>query len=455
MKRRVLYEEDRRKGSRATPQKRGRGAYEEDRRKGSRATPDIGGGTNMNPRYAAVRDDLQASIMNRIDFSREVPDKEVLDLIDERLTVDAPGDLILFTLEEKKRLRQELFHSIRRLDVLQDLLEDASVTEIMVNGPDSIFIEKGGELFPYPGSFSSAEKLEDVIQQIVGASNRVVNTASPIVDCRLRNGDRVNVVLAPVAVNGPILTIRRFPEKPITMGDLLRFGSLSEETAGFLGRCVRAGLNIFISGGTGSGKTTFLNVLSDSIDPRERVITIEDNAELQIRHVPNLVQMEARNANVEGCVPISIRDLIKASLRMRPDRIIVGEVRGPEAIDMVQCLNTGHDGSMSTGHANSARDMLSRLETMILMGMDLPISAVRGQLASGIDLIVHLGRLRDRSRKVLEIAEVTGMEDGQIALSTLYRFTETGEENGKITGIWSKENEIAHRFKFEMAGIPV
>ena len=409
----------------------------------------------MNPRYAAVRDDLQASIMNRIDFSREVPDKEVLDLIDERLTVDAPGDLLFFTLEDKKRLRQDLFHSIRRLDVLQDLLEDASVTEIMVNGPDSIFIERGGELFPYPGSFSSAEKLEDVIQQIVGASNRVVNTASPIVDCRLRNGDRVNVVLAPVAVNGPILTIRRFPERPITMGDLLQFGSLSEEVARFLGRCVRAGLNIFISGGTGSGKTTFLNVLSDSIDPGERVITIEDNAELQIRHVPNLVQMEARNANVEGCRPIRIRDLIKASLRMRPDRIIVGEVRGPEAIDMVQCLNTGHDGSMSTGHANSARDMLARLETMILMGMDLPISAVRGQLASGIDLIVHLGRLRDRSRKVLEIAEVTGMEGGQITLSTLYRFTETGEENGKITGIWSKENEITHRFKFEMAGIPV
>ena len=306
-------------------------------------------GAGRAPRadYAAVRDDLQASIMNRIDFSREVPDKEVLDLIDERLTVDAPGDLLFFTLEDKKRLRQDLFHSIRRLDVLQDLLEDASVTEIMVNGPDSIFIERGGELFPYPGSFSSAEKLEDVIQQIVGASNRVVNTASPIVDCRLRNGDRVNVVLAPVAVNGPILTIRRFPERPITMGDLLQFGSLSEEVARFLGRCVRAGLNIFISGGTGSGKTTFLNVLSDSIDPGERVITIEDNAELQIRHVPNLVQMEARNANVEGCRPISIRDLIKASLRMRPDRIIVGEVRGPEAIDMVQCLNTGHLGFSS------------------------------------------------------------------------------------------------------------
>ena len=409
----------------------------------------------MNPQYAAVRGDLLASITDRIDFSREVPDKEVLDMIDERLTVDAPRDLILFTLEEKKRLRQDLFHSIRRLDVLQDLLEDTAVTEIMVNGPDHIFVEKAGELMPYPGRFSSAEKLEDVIQQIVGASNRVVNTASPIVDCRLRNGDRVNVVLAPVAVNGPILTIRRFPERPITMEDLLRFGSLSGEIAEFLGRCVRAGLNIFISGGTGSGKTTFLGALSDCIDAGERVITIEDNAELQIRHVPNLVQMEARNANVEGCRPISIRDLIKASLRMRPDRIIVGEVRGPEAIDMIQAMNTGHDGSMSTGHANSARDMLARLETMILMGMDLPVSAVRGQLAAGIDLIVHLGRLRDRSRKVLEIAEVTGLRDGQITLSTLYRFAETGEKDGKIEGTWNRENEIAQRIKFEMAGIPV
>ena len=414
-------------------------------------------GAGQAPRadYAAVRDDLQASIMNRIDFSREVPDKEVLDLIDERLTVDAPGNLLLFTLEDKKRLRQELFHSIRRLDVLQDLLEDDAVTEIMVNGPDNIFVERAGELFPYPGSFSSAEKLEDVIQQIVGASNRVVNTASPIVDCRLRNGDRVNVVLAPVAVNGPILTIRRFPAKPITMEDLLRFGSLSGEIADFLGRCVRAGLNIFISGGTGSGKTTFLNVLSDCIDPGERVITIEDNAELQIRNVPNLVQMEARNANVEGCRPITIRDLIKSSLRMRPDRIIVGEVRGPEAIDMIQAMNTGHDGSMSTGHANSAADMLSRLETMILMGMELPISAVRGQLSSGIDMIVHLGRLRDRSRKLLEVVEVTGMEEGQIKLSALYRFRETGEKDGRIIGCWEKENEITHRFKFERAGISV
>ena len=409
----------------------------------------------MNPLYTSVRDSLRASITSRIDFSREVPDREVLDMIDSQLTLDAPPELLLFTLEDKKKLRQDLFHSIRRLDVLQDLLEDTEVTEIMVNGPDKIFVEKAGELFPYPGGFSSAEKLEDVIQQIVGAANRVVNTASPIVDCRLQNGDRVNVVLAPAAVNGPILTIRRFPEQPITMEDLIRFGSVSEEIAEFLGRCVRAGLNIFISGGTGAGKTTFLNVLSDCVDPRERVITIEDNAELQIRHIPNLVQMEARNANVEGCRPISIRDLIKASLRMRPDRIIVGEVRGPEAIDMIQAMNTGHDGSMSTGHANSAADMISRLETMILMGMDLPVSAARGQLASALDLIVHLGRLRDRSRKLLEITEVLGIDNGQLALSTLYRFTETGEENGKIVGTWNRENEIFHRFKFEMAGIPV
>ena len=391
----------------------------------------------MNPSYTAIRDEIRSSIMQKIDFSREVPDSEVLDLIDRQLTNGGEDPVILMPLEEKKRLRQELFHSIRRMDVLQDLLEDPEVTEIMVNG------------------FSSPEKLEDVIQQIVGASNRVVNTSSPIVDCRLENGDRVNVVLNPIAVNGPILTIRRFPQDPITMNDLLRFGSITEEVAEFLGKCVRAGLNIFISGGTGSGKTTFLNVLSDCIDPGERVITIEDNAELQIRHVPNLVQMEARNANVEGCRPISIRELIRASLRMRPDRIVVGEVRGPEAIDMIQAMNTGHDGSMSTGHANSARDMLARLETMILMGMELPIPAIRGQLASGIDVIVHLGRLRDRSRKLLEVAEVMGMESGQIVLSTLYRFTETGEENGKIVGVWRKENEITHRFKFEMAGIDI
>lgn len=405
--------------------------------------------------YLASRDALRERIMSRIDFSRKVEDKEVLDLIDDHITSSVPAMLENLSVEEKKKLRQDLFHSIRRLDVLQELVEDPQITEIMVNGPNSIFIEKAGELRPCKAVFSSMGKLEDVIQQIVGESNRVVNTSSPIVDCRLANGDRVNVVLHPVAVNGPILTIRRFPQKPITMEDLLHFGSISEEVSAFLAKCVKAGLNIFISGGTGSGKTTFLNVMSDCIGTDERVITIEDNAELQIRHVPNLVQLEARNANVEGCRPITIRDLIKSSLRMRPDRIIVGEVRGPEAIDMIQAMNTGHDGSMSTGHANSAADMLSRLETMILMGMELPISAVRGQLSSGIDMIVHLGRLRDRSRKLLEVVEVTGMEEGQIKLSALYRFRETGEKDGRIIGCWEKENEITHRFKFERAGISV
>ena len=405
--------------------------------------------------YLASRDALRERIMSRIDFSRKVEDKEVLDLIDDHITSSVPAMLENLSVEEKKKLRQDLFHSIRRLDVLQELVEDPQITEIMVNGPNSIFIEKAGELRPCKAVFSSMGKLEDVIQQIVGESNRVVNTSSPIVDCRLANGDRVNVVLHPVAVNGPILTIRRFPQKPITMEDLLHFGSISEEVSAFLAKCVKAGLNIFISSGTGSGKTTFLNVMSDCIGTEERVITIEDNAELQIRHVPNLVQLEARNANVEGCRPITIRDLIKSSLRMRPDRIIVGEVRGPEAIDMIQAMNTGHDGSMSTGHANSAADMLSRLETMILMGMELPISAVRGQLSSGIDMIVHLGRLRDRSRKLLEVVEVTGMEEGQIKLSALYRFRETGEKDGRIIGCWEKENEITHRFKFERAGISV
>ena len=264
----------------------------------------------------------------------------------------------------------------------------------------------------------------------MSACNRVVNESSPIVDARLGNGDRVNVVLPPVALNGPIVTIRRFPEKPIRMEDLLSLGSVPENIAAFLNCIVRAGYNIFISGGTGSGKTTFLNALSEFIPGDERVITIEDNAELQIRHIENLVRLEARNANVEGCRPIGIRDLIRSALRMRPDRVIVGEVRGSEAIDMIQAMNTGHDGSLSTGHANSARDMLARLETMVLMGMDLPLPAIRGQLASAIDVIIHLGRLRDRSRKLLEICEVTGMENGQITTAPLFRFHEQDETGG-------------------------
>ena len=401
--------------------------------------------------YELVRDGIHGAIMKGIDFSRSVEDEEVLGLIDEEI-IRAKREREL-SLDEMKQMRMELFNAIRRLDVLQELIEDSSVTEIMINGPDHIFIERGGKILRTDRTFVSKEKLEDVVQQIVSACNRVVNESTPIVDARLGNGDRVNVVLPPVALNGPIVTIRRFPEKPIRMEDLLGFGSIPDNIAQFLSCIVRAGYNIFISGGTGSGKTTFLNALSEYIPAGERVITIEDNAELQIRHIENLVRLEARNANVEGCRPISIRDLIRSALRMRPDRIIVGEVRGSEAIDMVQAMNTGHEGSLSTGHANSAQDMLARLETMILMGMDLPLPAIRGQLASAIDVIIHLGRLRDRTRKLLEICEVTGMENGRIVTVPLFRFREKAEKDGKIIGTWEQYGQLMSRDKLAMAGV--
>ena len=408
-------------------------------------------GTNGVSTYTQTREEIHDAVIHGIDFSRSVEDKEVLELIDDEIVrAKRAGNL---SLDEMKKMRQELFNAIRRLDILQDLIEDSSVTEIMINGPDNIFVEREGRVSRTDMAFVSKEKLEDVVQQIVSACNRVVNESSPIVDARLGNGDRVNVVLPPVALNGPIVTIRRFPEKPIRMEDLLAFGSLSEEIAAFLNCIVRAGYNIFISGGTGSGKTTFLNALSEYIPAGERIITIEDNAELQIRHIENLVRLEARNANVEGCRPITIRDLIKSALRMRPDRIVVGEVRGSEAIDMIQAMNTGHDGSMSTGHANSAGDMLARLETMILMGMDLPLPAIRGQIASAIDLIVHLGRLRDRSRKLLEISEVTGMQDGCIMTAPIFRFCENGEKDGKIIGSWERTGRLSSRDKLAMAGV--
>ena len=408
-------------------------------------------GMNGVSTYTQTREEIHDAVIHGIDFSRSVEDKEVLELIDDEIIrAKRAGNL---SLDEMKKMRQELFNAIRRLDILQDLIEDSSVTEIMINGPDNIFVEREGRVSRTDMAFVSKEKLEDVVQQIVSACNRVVNESSPIVDARLGNGDRVNVVLPPVALNGPIVTIRRFPEKPIRMEDLLAFGSLSEDIAAFLNCIVRAGYNIFISGGTGSGKTTFLNALSEYIPAGERIITIEDNAELQIRHIENLVRLEARNANVEGCRPITIRDLIKSALRMRPDRIVVGEVRGSEAIDMIQAMNTGHDGSMSTGHANSAGDMLARLETMILMGMDLPLPAIRGQIASAIDLIVHLGRLRDRSRKLLEISEVTGMQDGCIMTAPIFRFCENGEKDGKIIGSWERTGRLSSRDKLAMAGV--
>lgn len=395
---------------------------------------------------------LRAKLAESIDYSTEKSDEEIQELIDEMLIRESKAAPIGVT--DRQQLRRELFHAIRKLDVLQDLVDDAHITEIMINGPEHIFIEKDGRLYRSELRFESQEQLQNVIQQIVAECNRVVNEASPIVDARLRNGSRVNVVLNPVALNGPIVTIRRFPDKPIMMEDLIAYGSVTREVCEWLRRLVQAKYNIMISGGTGSGKTTFLNALSYYIPEDERIITIEDNAELQILGLPNLVRMEKRNVNVEGCSEITIRDLIKTSLRMRPDRIIVGEVRGGEAFDMMQCLNTGHDGSMSTGHANSSRDMLSRLENMILMGMEIPLTAIRQQIASGIDIIVHLGRLRDKSRKVLEITEVLGYEDDRISLKPLYQYVETGEDaDGKVLGTLQKKGELYYVEKLQAAGL--
>ncbi|MDD6657922.1 MAG: CpaF family protein [Lachnospiraceae bacterium] len=379
-------------------------------------------------------------------------DEEIRDLIDD--CVLRVGKTQKLSLQIKNRLQRELFATIRQLDVLEEFLADNSVTEIMVNGPDCIFIERGGMLTKVDVHFESQEKLTDVIQQIVAKVNRVVNEASPIVDARLSGGARVHVVMPPIALNGPILTIRRFPDHPICVEDYYRFGSLNEEVMEFIKKLIKAKYNIFISGGTGSGKTTFLNVLSGFIPTDERIVTIEDNAELQIRNIENLVRLETRNANIEGCLPITIRDLIKASLRMRPDRIIVGEIRGAEAIDLLMAMNTGHDGSLSTGHANSAKDMLTRLETMVLMGMDMPLDAIRRQIASAVDIIIHLGRLRDHSRKLLEIVEVVGYVNHEIVLSPLYTFVEEGcTKEGKIQGSFIKKEALIHTEKCISAGI--
>lgn len=407
--------------------------------------------TDRDEFLKTCRSEVREKVLQRIDFANEVSDGQVLTLIDEEVTELASAKGLL--LDEMTHLRQKVYHSLRKLDILQDLIDDPSITEIMINGPEHIFIEKAGRTQRIALQFSSAERLLDVVTKVVSGCNRVVNEASPIADARLPNGDRVNVVLSPAALNGPILTIRRFPEHPIELEDLIRFGSVSEEIAKYLGQLVKAGYNIFISGGTGSGKTTFLNALSADIPVQERVITIEDNAELQIRHIPNLVRLEARNANVEGCTPISIRDLIRTSLRMRPDRIIVGEVRGQEALDMIQAMNTGHDGSMSTGHANSAADMMSRLEVMVLQGADLPIAAIRSQIASAIDVVVHLGRLRDKSRRLLEVSEITGIRNGEIQLNRLFMFHERGETDGRIEGEWIREGTLCRTSKLELSGI--
>ncbi len=402
--------------------------------------------------YAQMRRELGAKVRERLDFGRDYTDEEVENVIDEVILEQETR--VCYPVELLRQLKQEIFDSMRRLDILQIFVEDPTVTEIMINGMEHIFVEQQGRLRELDVKFESMERLQDVIQQIVAGCNRVVNESSPIVDARLENGSRVNIVMKPVALNGPIITIRRFPEHPITMKQLILNHSISTEAAAFLEKLVLAGYNIFISGGTGSGKTTFLNVLSCFIPSEERVITIEDSAELQLQGLPNLVRMETRNGNVEGCNEITMRELIRSSLRMRPDRIIVGEVRGAEAIDMLQCMNTGHDGSMSTGHANSGADMLSRLENMVLMGLEIPLPAIRQQIASGIDILVHLGRLRDKSRKVLEITEITGCEEGKIQLNPLYAFEEEGQDDsGNVIGQLCRKGELQRENKLKAAGL--
>lgn len=397
--------------------------------------------------------ELRKIVSNRIDLTRDLTDNDIRDVISDIIKEQSAERYI--TLKEKKEIMDGIFNSMRGLDVLQPLVDDPSVTEIMINSYDEIFIEQNGRLFKKDISFGTNEKLENVIQNIVSKVNRTVNESTPIVDARLQDGSRVNVVLPPIALNGPTVTIRKFPEDPMTVQQLINYKSITPEVAELLERMVKAKYNIFISGGTGSGKTTFLNAISNFIPHDERVITIEDSAELQIKGVDNLVRLETRNANMEGKGEITIRDLIKSSLRMRPERIVVGEVRGPEALDMLQAMNTGHDGSLSTGHSNSTHDMLSRLETMVLTGASIPLDAIRQQIASAVDIIIQLSRLRDKSRRTIEICEVLDYKDGEIRLNPLYKFEEQGEdENKKIIGELKRtKNKMVNIQKFLSAGL--
>lgn len=411
----------------------------------------------MKEDYAEFREIYQ-KLMKELDMSRELKDEEIYEQID-RLMSDGRGER-RYGLKKRNQLRTQLFNAVRRLDILQELVEDERITEVMVNGMDGIFIEVDGRVRKWDKCFYSQQKIEDLVQTIAARCNRIVNATVPIADARLENGARVSIVLPPVALNGPIITIRQFPSKPILMEQLMNWNAVTKEAVDFLKNLVAAGYNIFISGGTGSGKTTFLNALSDYIPKDERIITIEDNAELQIQGVNNLVRLEARKENTQGEHAITIRDLIKASLRLRPDRVIVGEVRGTEVIDMLQAMNTGHDGSMSTGHGNSPQDMLMRLETMILLEQDLPVAAVRRQIVSGIDIMVHLGRMRDKTRKVLEILEIAGYEyeTGEILTNTLFAFEEEKGEGGngggkKVKGQLVKKGELQNKKKLERAGI--
>ena len=395
--------------------------------------------------------ELRSQIRSSIDFSGSLSDEELMMKTEDKVFEWCKEHPI--TALEKVKLVRRLFYSFRGLDIVQPLMDDPAVSEIMINSHSEIFVERGGVLSQLGIGFESKERLEDLIQIVVSGVNRIVNESSPIVDARLKDGSRVHIVLPPVALKGPCMTIRKFPEKRMTMGDLIEKGTLTAEADQFLRELVEAKFNIFVSGGTGTGKTTFLNALSDYIPSDERIVTIEDSAELQLRSISNLVSLETRNANTEGKGEITIRDLIRASLRMRPNRIIIGEVRGGEALDMLQALNTGHEGSISTGHGNSAKDMFSRLETMVLSAADLPLPVIRQQLASAIDIIVHLTRTRDRSRKVMEISEVIGVSHGEVQLSPLFQFEDEGDWNGKVKGELKRtEKKLIRTDKLEAAG---
>lgn len=401
-----------------------------------------------------IRTEITRRIDSQVAASGGIDDDELCRLIDE---VMLDRQYAACTVSEKAELRQDIFNSIKRLDIIQNLLDDDSVTEIMINGYRDIFVERGGKMERYGREFISRERLLDVVQRIAARSNKIVNEATPIIDTRLEDGSRVNIVMFPIAIDGPAVTIRKFYDNPLTMGKLIELGAITAEAARFLERLVAARYNIFISGGTGSGKTTFLNALSDYIPKDERIITIEDSAELKLMGVENLVRLEARSANMEGRNAVTIRDMIRASLRMRPSRIIVGEVRGGEALDMLQAMGTGHDGSLSTGHANGPEELMLRLETMVLMAVDMPVEAIRSQIAAGVDIVVHLERMGDGSRKVVEISEIKGIDNarerGSIELNTLFEYVKEGaDEKGRIIGqLMATGNGLVHDGKLKAA----
>lgn len=395
--------------------------------------------------------EVRQGLIEKLEYLEETNDESLQRMINESLKEKTREQYI--SIKDRQTIARQIFDSMRKLGILEEFIENPDVTEIMINGPKCIFYEKAGRLYKSDKQFENEETLRNVIQKIVAQCNRVVNESSPIVDARLSDGSRVNCVLNPIALNGPILTIRRFPKRPYLMDDLIAKGSLNAETALFLQKLVIAGYNILVSGGTGSGKTTFLNALSAYIPKDERIITIEDSAELQIQGIENLVRMETKNANIEGVTPITIRDLIKSSLRMRPDRIVVGEVRGAEAMDMIcSAMNCGHDGSMSTVHANSAADSISRLETMILTAAPLPLYAIRRQIGSGVDIVIQLGRMRDKTRKVLEIVELNCIGD-DVDINPLFRFVEEDYSTDKVSGQLTKVGDLKNDSKLKAAGI--